>query len=572
MFSLLFSLFALSLQARAETVQLCNIELRANEKIDFSSTEEKWLCGDPQTHAWKSIPVSQQRLFLKGFLQAKGYHQPKMREENGRLYVDAGKALSVTGFEITGAPKEWEWWKRWNLEGKPLTPGTLDEASAWAKRAMQERGFPCPAVSPLAFVDTGRVRLDIDPGPALNFGPIESGGPPDLAPGILDRFTAFAPGQLFDIRLLELTSTRILDEDLYLSSYFDLVCGGDQKARIVRRFVPALPRLFTVGAGFDTDRGALARARLKWARLGPRANSLETSLFASFREQSLVSRFHYHFLSNESSRWELVPSLSVERLSEKRFITVTSQLGASLANSWELRGFQLRAEAGPVLERVNTIHGDGPKRVDNIKLNTKLSAMSHLFEYYLSDPRAGWMASLETSSLFGGVLSDQSIHKVSIQHQFLWNLGHWEPPFLILGWRGMVGSYFFHQRSAHPEDVAVNQKFFLGGDENIRGFARKELPGNGSGYFTALYEGFELRTGSWFPLNIQPFLFFDFAKAGASPRKLARANYYSPGFGIRYDSPIGTIRTSLGRGYAGNRDPQDPLPHWQFFFSFGREF
>jgi translocation and assembly module TamA len=327
-----------------------------------------------------------------------------------------------------------------------------------------------------------------------------------------------------------------------------------------------------VGAGLDTDRGPLARARMKWARLGRAADSVELSLFASVREQSLTSRYHYHFMSDLGSRLKLVPMVSVERLAEKQYITLTSQAGLSLANSWEKQSFQLSAEAGPLLERVNQRRGEGPKRVDNIKLAAKASAMSHLFEYYLSNPRSGWMVTAESSSQFGGVLSEQSVHRLTLQHQFLWNLGGWEPPFLILGWRGLVGSFFFDQESQNPQDIPVSQRFFLGGDENIRGFARKEIPGDGDGFFAMLYQGLELRAGPWVLWGLQPFLFFDYAKGGRQPRKLGPTAYYTPGLGLRYSSPVGVMRVSVGRGFVGHRDPRDPLPHWQPFFSFGKEF
>jgi outer membrane translocation and assembly module TamA len=118
----------------------------------------------------------------------------------------------------------------------------------------------------------------------------------------------------------------------------------------------------------------------------------------------------------------------------------------------------------------------------------------------------------------------------------------------------------------------VNQRFFLGGDENFRGFDRKELPGDRRGYFTVLYQGLELRAGEWFPLSLQPFLFLDFAQAGDRPASLDPAWFYAPGLGLRYDSIIGTLRASVARSFARQPDPRDPAPHAQFFLSLGKEF
>jgi translocation and assembly module TamA len=564
--------FLLPAAAAAETTRICNIEIEAAEAIDFSGVEENWLCGDPESHAWQSIPLSQQKVFLRSFLQSRGYHEAEIAEEGGQLLVRAGAPAELKELRVEGGPPGWKWWKRWGLTRRAMSPDTVDDAESWTKRSLQERGYPCPVVDTQAIVDTGELRLGVLAGLPYRFGPIESEGQPDLDPAILDRFRAFDDGQAFDIRLLELTSTRILREELYLSTYYDVLCDQNQNVRIVRRYVPAQPRLFTAGAGFDTDRGPLARARFRWSRLSPAANSLEAMVFASLREQSLEARFHYHFLEDLSKRWELIPSLLVRREQEEKFTTVTTQIGTSLANSWEMDSFRLGAEAGPELRRVTKIEGAGPERVDSLRWLSRVTGMSHLFEYYLTDPRAGWNLSLEVSSQVPGLISEQSVHRAFLEHQMLFNLGSLQPPFLILGWRGHLASYFLNQRSNDPPDIPVSDRFFLGGDDNIRGFSRKEIPGIDRGFLTAVYQGVELRAGPWLPAGLQPFLFYDWAKGGLRARHLERAYYHAPGFGIRYESPIGTIRASLGRGFIGNRRASDPMPHWQMFFSFGREF
>lgn len=556
----------------AEVTRICNIEIEASEEIDFSDTEESWLCGDPDTQAWKTIPLSQQRQFLESFLQSRGFHNAKTTAVGGLLKVQAGEPAVVRAFTVVGAPVEWNWAKKWDLFGNTLNPETLDEAGSWAKRELQQRGFSCPEISPLAFLDSGEIRLNLKPGEPFRFGDIETVGNSELDPAILERFSAYRKGQMYDKRLLELTATRILQEDLYLSTYFDVICAQDEPVRVVRRSVPALPRLFTIGAGFDTERGPLARARFRWARIGPAANSLEATIFAAIREQTFETRFNYFFLNDLSSRVRLIPFLSIRRLLEEKFTSVTTQVGARLANSWEQESFQFYAEAGPLAERANTTKGLGPKKVDAIKFITKLTTTSHLYEYYLTDPRHGWMANLETTSQFGGALAEETVQRILLQHQILWNLGSWEPPLLILGWRSLMGTYFLSNRNVAASAVPVEQRFFLGGDENIRGFSRKEIPGHEDGFLTSIYQGFELRTGGWFPWNIQPFIFFDWAKGGTEAKRLARSNYYAPGLGVRWSSPIGTIRSTLGHGFIGNRTPSDPEGHLQFFFSFGKEF
>lgn len=106
----------------------------------------------------------------------------------------------------------------------------------------------------------------------------------------------------------------------------------------------------------------------------------------------------------------------------------------------------------------------------------------------------------------------------------------------------------------------------------MRGFARKQLPSSGDGYLTVLYEGLELRIVEVLPWGLQPLVFLDGAMAGARAGTLDPAVFYSPGVGIRWASPFGAVRGTLGRGFVLQADSGSVAPGYQFFFSFGREF
>lgn len=568
---LLLLALLLGTELRAETLEMCGVRVESESELGLSETEEAWICGDPEKKPWREIPPTQKEFFLRNFLQARGYHNPSFRFQGGKLHVDAGPLSHVERFEVEGAPPELDVSKRRRLIGEPLTPSTLDEAANWTRRQLQEIGYPCPEITPLAITDRNAIRIGIDPGPVAEMGPVETQGAVDLPEPIFERFTAFVPGQRFDVRLLELSAARILAEDLYLSTYYDIVCRN-QTPSVVRRFVPALPRLLTFGVGFDTERGLLARVRFKRVRIGHAANTLLSTLLASFKEQIFDTQFDWHFTSDLSSRLRLVPRVVVERLDETRFETVSTRFESLVANGWEEEAYRLDAELGPVLERTTIFRGVGERHVNSLRLAGRLGAVSHLFEYYLNDPRQGWSFTLETDSQFSGILAEQSVHRGILHYHFLWNLGHFSPPYLILGWRGILSSFFLEQRSDAPPDIPVDERFFLGGDEDIRGFGRKEIPGTEQGFLTALYQGLELRAGEWFDLPLQPLVFFDLAKGGSRARHLNSTLYYSPGFGARYDSPIGTMRATLGYGFVKNPGPTDPEENLQFFFSFGKEF
>ncbi len=552
--------------------ELCGIRFEKSPEMDFSNTEEDWLCGREDTQAWKTIPLTQKRFFLQRFLQDRGFHEPKFREENGVLIAVSGPRLKAKTFRVAGAPPELDWARRRRLLGRALTPSLLDEAANWTDRELQQTGYPCPTVSAKAITDQGAIEVEAESGPLHFFGPIQSEGGADLPHQIIDRFIAFVPGQRFDVRLLELSSQRILNQDLYLSTYYEVTCPKNEQLRIVRRFVPAPPRLVTAGVGFDTERGPLARARYRRVRIGRAANVWETTLLATFREQNLESRFHWFFTKSLGSSFRLMPILAAERRSEEHFETTTFRFSPLFANEWEKENFQLGAELGPSFERTITYRGVAERLLDTGRLVARVRATSHLYEYYANRPRDGWNVSVDSSTRVRDYFSKDTFERLTFSHDLLWNIGGLDPPFLILGWRGFAGTFFFTENGSTELAIPLPERFFLGGDADIRGFGRKEVPGNQRGYLTAIYQGFELRAGEWWKAPLQPLIFLDLAKGGDRPAKLDRPLYYAPGFGVRYQSPIGAIRATLGRGYIANRRSDDPEGGLQFFFSLGREF
>jgi translocation and assembly module TamA len=181
---------------------------------------------------------------------------------------------------------------------------------------------------------------------------------------------------------------------------------------------------------------------------------------------------------------------------------------------------------------------------------------------------------LETSSRINGFLSDLNAHYFLLDAQSNWNLGRFDPPFMVLSWRGFAGTTLASDGTIASDIIPVSMRFYIGGDADIRGFSRKELPFHGRGFYTALYNGIELRAGDVLPLGIQPFILLDVAKGGDESFHLAGELYWSPGFGVRWKSPFGVVRASLAHGFIENgaeeQDPEDE--HWQFFASFGQEF
>ena len=555
----------------ATAKELCPRVRFSGASPKLTEVEKRLVCGDPGSDGWKNISLPQAREFMTAFLQKRGRHFPRFETEGDTLVVDAGTATIVRSLVGRGLEGVYNLGKRRKIVGRPLTPDLLDDVKKAVLFELSSRGYPCGKAVVTADARSGEVRVDANPGIRYRVGKVEEPSELTVDPAVLERYEAFTPDDVFDARMLSLTSERVKDDALFASAYYDVSCSS-AGLRIVQRVVEAPPHLLTIGVGADTEGLLRARARLRQSRMGKRASFAEASLTASRREQSLDAMTRL-YLSPED-RLHMIPALFIRREDEVQFEAAHSELSLSPAWARDAGGLRLEVRGGPALDFFDTIRGQGPRRASWFQFVTRAQVSSHLYEYYQRDPRSGWTAMLETSHRKRGAYSDVSSHWLRLSGQTLWNIGNYQPPLAVLATRGSAGTVAGQDRSSALSSLPPTDRFFMGGDADLRGVDRKRLPDDGSGFLTAIYDGVELRAGDILPYGLQPFLFMDAAMGGAAEFHLDPDVYYSPGAGVRWASPVGTIRMTAARGLVWRRGSalEAPKPHWQFFFSFGREF
>jgi translocation and assembly module TamA len=267
-----------------------------------------------------------------------------------------------------------------------------------------------------------------------------------------------------------------------------------------------------------------------------------------------------------------MPRLSYVRLNEAQYESVQSEFALLPGLSRDNKSGRAELSAGPALEYVHTIRGLGPGRYNYAAFVTQLELRDHLFEYYAGDPRTGWRVTFKSQSRVKGVYSSITAHRLSVQGEHIWN----EPPSLILATRYLGQTTLVRNRlMSGGQQLPLDLRFFMGGDANLRGARRNDLPGDSEGLLTTAYDGVELRMGDVFPHGLQPLIFLDAAMAGRRPSHLDPNVYFSPGFGLRWRSPVGSLRATLARGIVWLRDPSAEVllrPDWRFFLSLGTEF
>jgi translocation and assembly module TamA len=217
-----------------------------------------------------------------------------------------------------------------------------------------------------------------------------------------------------------------------------------------------------------------------------------------------------------------------------------------------------------------TFRGEGPEHSSFFSLDSYLTLMSHAFEYYQNAPRKGYLVDLNWSTRQRGLGSSIGLNRYLLTAKYLMNWGGFDPPLFVLGFRFQYGLLDISQL----DDAPVSSRFFLGGDDNLRGFPRKSLNNQGLGYSSYIYLGTEARMLKVLPFGLQPFLLYDIAKVALENNTFIEPILTSAGAGMRWQSPFGSFRATLAYGMIDNHDQYalGPTNQWKAFFSFGKEF
>ena len=541
------------------------------DKIELNAMESRLVCGDPSTEGWGHIPFNQAENFLRAFLQQRGYQDPRFEPGSETLTVDPGGKTYTSSFTVTGLPPGINPRKLRKIRGQVMTPRLLDTGKAALQSALQNRGYACPVIDMRGNGTTGEVSAEVQPGEIYRFDHIAAKRSAEVDTDIFYRYEAFKRGQRFDSRLLDLTAQRAMSDSLFLNVYFDVNCstGG---MTITERVVAGKSQLYRLGFGFDTEGLFIGKAQWQNSRIGARGNSVEATLYASYREQSAIADYRYFMAP--ASRIFLMPKLTFGRLNEPQYESFHSELALLPGTSWDVKKRRVEFTAGPALEYVHTSRGLGP---DNIyaAFQTQLELRDHLFEYYAGDPRTGGRVAFRSQSRVAGIYSNITAHQLSVKGEHVWNLGGYEPPGLVLATRYLAETTLVKKSLLNAGEVPLDMRFFLGGDANLRGAVLNKVPADSAGLLTAVYNGVELRMGDVLPHGLQPLVFLDAAIVGRRYFKLDPNIYWSPGFGFRWNSPVGSVRVTLARGLVWRRDRAAEVllkPQWRFFLSLGTEF
>jgi translocation and assembly module TamA len=589
----IFAAIGLLFLSACSSTQPCQDEIvwvPGSEEVDIPKNDRLLICGDPSHRSWKRIPPHQASSFLRGYLESQGYLQPKIDidYEKDRLLVNAGPVSKIRSLTVA-EPKPF-FWSTDPLEthlGKPLTKSTLDVIQADATALLMENGFPCAKVD-LRATPEGEVEIRLSPGGEHPFTETFDLSPFPLKAGLLTRYEPFVPGERFDIRKLTLASRRIESDAVASSAAYLARCRnpvGSQKGaaadavaetdtgglpmRVERSLSLGARRLWEFGAGVSTEEYPILFGRWKNSRLWSSASRFETYAYGSNRRQRLSFDLRWYY-NHDDPRNYIRPNFTVEHQNERTFETIETTAFLHRGRIIDVGSWSLYPEGGLALRRIRVITSPASRTDTLVSPEATIQARSNQYELYQGDPRSGLSTKLDYAFVGQGLGSAMSAHRVALSGTALYNWKAYRDPTWILGVRYTLGSILAAGgRTPTQYELPPDWFFLLGGDQNLRGFARNALPRDIEGAGTIAYAGFESRWPSAFSFPLEPLVFFDVAKLGEGNATLSQTIYLSPGIGGRYGTPIGTVRATFARGIA----LEEPIERrWQLFVSLGTEF
>ncbi len=457
----------------------------------------------------------------------------------------------------------------WGLpQGEPFSQSDWDGAKSRALRGLTTYRYPRARIATsLADIDAeahlAHLYLEIDAGPAHNFGPLAVQGALRYDATMAERLVRLAgvrTGEPYDEALLQAAQQRLVDSGYYASAFVVLGDTTDPSASPVEVRVREVPlQKVIAGVGVSTDNGA----RLSLEHTHHRVPGLDWRAVTKLQLERDAQTVGTEFSSPVDERgWRWITSGQWLRQQDAPLTTQSQQLRLGQAQNGTTldRSFFLQYDRSQITNTVLRLADEAESSVSANYAWTR----RHFNDLTL--PTAGHGLAVE---LGVGVTLTQE-RRPYLRARGRWQ-GYWpvgadstRPSRVALRLEG--GAVWSRDQSPVP----ATQRFLAGGDNSVRGYSLREIgvPQAGGGVEAGrllAVTSLEWQRPLW--LNGQrssweTALFFD---AGAVAD---RASELDPkvgvGAGVRYRSPVGPLQADLAYGLETRR--------WRFHLSVGFTF
>ncbi len=561
--------------SHASDIKLCENILLKEGRVNLNGNEKVLVCGsNADKQVWQDVPLAQGEFHLRDILKNLGYFHPRFTKEDRLLKVWTGPRSEIKSLQVEGAKGVLDPSKKRNIVGHALTPGKINEVEAWANMKVRSNGYACPQIIVEAHSWDETVHVDADLGEQKRIGGFTAPGLEGLSLSTLDRYKPFSIGDIYNIRETQIMAERLLADGLFQSAFFETMCDQDEALLELQTSV-GKPKIFRFGIGASTEEWTFIDISFRNARLDSQASSITTTLHISPRQQSLAAESELYWFPG----WTKIffgPRLRLAREIESVYQTDSGRVGADIGRRWDMWNSRFMGRWGPTLNFVKTSRGIGPENSQYPSVDASLIMMSHVYESLMWQQYEGWNGSILFRGHGKNFGSQVDVNRYEINYKYLWNIGNFSSPLFVLGTR--LQAITVDAPELRGEDqislIPIEDRVFVGGNRNLRGFPRNSIDNQGRGFLSFLYAGLELRLIDELPYRLQPFLLLDLGQTGNSRHSLDSPVFVSEGVGLRWLSPFGTFRGSLAKGkslYQEKTNISYP-EQWVFFLSFGEEF
>lgn len=412
------------------------------------------------------------------------------------------------------------------------------------------------------------VIYDIDPGPRLLFGPNRVVNNRRITTHQILRETTYSRGQPFDLQALRATERALLSTGFFnsvsIKPDYDHISGS--QVPIIIEVFESKPHSLRLSLGYGTwDEYRIRLSLINRSLLGW-GETITVEGKYSHIYRGIVGRFELPHLFN---RWsKLVIYGGQEQKDDEAYTNrrmfLRPVIEYRLIGSWSwYLGYnvennelvELRADVpDPDFERA--VHF-----ISSIPVGVKFDNRDNPL-----NPTRGTFFRLELELSHRSLGSEVNFLRPVAELRQVIPLGRrWYLAGRIKG--GFV------QTLGGTDRVPLIRRFFLGGADSVRGYPYQRLGpldqgGVPLGGVAAVEGSVELR----FPLvgDLGGVIFVDAGNTWADIDLEVPTIYYTAGFGLRYQTPVGPLR--LDFGYQINPPPGDHLSRYEFYITVGQAF
>jgi outer membrane protein assembly complex protein YaeT len=570
-----------------KTVSTKEIKKELSEKLP--SFWPPW--GKPPFFRPQDLEYDVQR--FKTFYRSQGFYHTEIKPEVScgpkgdvivTLVIHEGPPVIVTDInvEIAGKVDLSDLRKKWPINpGDRFTEKDYDALKNLYLNYLPNHGYPRVKVRGRVFLDeeknTAKIHLTVNPGPLSYFGEVKIKNPEKLETppeAILEKLT-FKPGEVFNLGELFNTQRKLYTTDLFRGVVLtpEKVPPQESSIPIDIEIDEKKQRSLKLGLGYGDEEKVRARLGLRYRNLGGGGRLLDLDarysalgyLFSELFTNPAVNGTHLDFINQSGARRRDLPGFT-----DQAYYT-QSRLERDIPYNFRFyfgHGLEFARPFDIPLSTLVLLEGTQPEKVYRASYGL-LGLRQDTVDNPANPHHGGYIdwANQISPTFFGSNLQfAQTVLEIRRYH------GIADSNFVVAG-RTRVGLI---QPMQQTQQIPISRLFFAGGANSVRGYGLDLLgPRNAQNNPIGGEAVVELSLEGRFPIpiykNIGGVVFMD---AGNVYRRIHNFDLgqlkYSPGFGLRYLSPVGAI--GLDFAFPTNRINYVTDKWYQIHFSVGYGF